>query len=76
MSAGRQALEGAAIVPGNMRSLAALTDPSKRPREPRGPLDDDLLTHQPAVSYTMEMKKFFAERAILAKGRQPQPLQG
>ena len=38
LSAGRQVLEGAAIAPGNMRTLVALTDPTKRPREPRGPL--------------------------------------
>ena len=50
LSAGRQALE--------VRTLAALTNPNKRPREPRGPLDEDLLTHQPAVPYTMDMKTF------------------
>ena len=33
----------------NMRTLAALIDPSKRPHEPRGPLNEDLLTHQPVV---------------------------
>ena len=48
LSAGRQ----------DMRTLAALTDPSKRPREPQGPLDEDLLTHQIVVPYTMDMKTF------------------
>ena len=72
-SAGRQALEGAAIAPGNMRTLAALTDPSKRPREPRGPLDEDLIdtpAHCPVHSGHAEV---LAERAILTKGRCPRP---
>ena len=60
LSAGRQALEGAAIAPGTMRTLAAITDPRKRPREPRSPLDEDLLTQDPVIPYIMDMKKFLA----------------
>ena len=73
LSAGRQALEGAAIAPGNMRTLAALTDPSKRPREPRGPLDEDLLTHQPVVPYTMDMKTFLQNVRSSRRGAAPGP---
>ena len=35
VSAGRQALEGAAAAPGNERTLSALKDPTKRPPTPR-----------------------------------------
>ena len=73
LSAGRQALEGAAIAPGNMRTLAAFTDPNKRPREPRGPLDEDLLTHQAAVPYTMDMKTFLQNFRSSRRGATPGP---
>ena len=42
LSAGRHALEGASIAPGNQATLDALTDVGKRPPVPREPLPDDL----------------------------------
>ena len=72
LSVGRQALEGAAIAPANMRTLAALTDPNKRPREPRGPLDEDLLP-QPVVPYTMDMKTFLRNVRSSRNGVAPRP---
>ena len=73
LSAGRQALEGAAIALGTMRTLAALTDPRKRPREPRSPLDEDLLTHDPVVPYMMDMKKLLANVRSARRGAAPGP---
>ena len=73
LPAGRQALEGAAIAPDTMKTLAALTDPRKRPREPRSVLDEDLLTHDPAVPYMMDMKKFLANVRSARRGAAPGP---
>ena len=42
LSAGRAALEVASLAPGNEATRRALTDPSRRPPEPREPLQDDL----------------------------------
>ena len=37
-----QALEGAEVAPGTLRTLAALTDPHKRPTLPREPVPEDI----------------------------------
>ena len=56
-----------------MRTLAALTDPRKRPREPRSPLDEDLLTHDPVIPYMMDMKKLLANVRSARRGAAPGP---
>ena len=53
LSSGRQALEGAALAPGNEETRRALTDATRRPPTPRAPLSEDLLTHQPAVPFML-----------------------
>ena len=42
LSAARQALEGAAVAPGTLATLAALTNPEKRPPVPRQPISPQL----------------------------------
>ena len=42
LSAARQALEGAAVAPGTLATLAALTNPEKRPPVPRQPISPHL----------------------------------
>ena len=76
LSAGGQALEGVAIARGTMKTLAALTDPRKRPKEPRSVLDEDLLTHDPAVPCMMDMKKFLANIRSARRGAAPGPYSG
>ena len=49
LSSGRQALEGAELAPGTLATLAALTDPDRRPPEPREPLPPQLVNHRPQV---------------------------
>ena len=47
LSAGRQALEGAAIAPGNDATLSASQDSERRPPEPREPLPFEIHDYQP-----------------------------
>ena len=47
LSAGRHALEGAPLAPGNEETRRALTDERRRPPTLRAPLSQDLLTSQP-----------------------------
>ena len=47
LSSGRQALEGAELAPGTLATLAALTNPDRRPAEPREPLPPQLVNHRP-----------------------------
>ena len=49
LSAGRHALEGASIAPGNQATLDALRDVRKRPPVPREPLPDDLFERRGPV---------------------------
>ena len=46
LSAGRHALEGAALAPGSEATLNELQNPVKRPPEPREPLPDDLFVRR------------------------------
>ena len=40
LSSGRQALEGAELAPGTLATLAALSDPERRPLKPRDPMQE------------------------------------
>ena len=42
VSAGQQALDGACFAPGDLKTLKALKDPSRRPPVPRDPLPDSV----------------------------------
>ena len=60
LSAGRQALQGAEVVPGNDRTLEMLRDPRKRP--PRTRVGDEvpaeILEHMPDVPFQLDEQKF------------------
>ena len=58
LSSARQALEGAALVPGTNATLSVLTDESKRPARPREPLPREVLKHVPPVSFDLDEKLF------------------
>ena len=48
LSRARQTLTSAPLAPGNAETLRQLTDPSRRPPEPRQPLPQDLASFRPA----------------------------
>ena len=54
LSSARQALEGAALAPGNQATLNALTDASRRPAQPRDPLPEWLLNSVPEVRFQLD----------------------
>ena len=45
LSSARQALEGAALAPGDNATLTALTNEAKRPSRPREPLPREVVEH-------------------------------
>ena len=49
LSSSRQVLEGAEQAPGTLATLAALSDPERRPPEPRDLLPPELIHHRPQV---------------------------
>ena len=58
LSSARQALEGAAVAPGNDVALRALQDPSKRPPVLRDPIPDDILNVVPTRLSTLDSEEF------------------
>ena len=58
MSAARQALEGAAVAPGTLSTLRALTDPEKRPPLPRTPLSREVAEAQPSEAFQLDSIEF------------------
>ena len=61
LSSAHLALEGEAIVRGDEATLAALRDRRRRPPEPREPIPEEVLHHQPA---TQEVRKKEQQRAL------------
>ena len=70
LSAGRQALEGAAIAPGNDATLQMLRDPRKRP--PRTRLGDEVprvvMEHVAQSPFRLEEKKFLGNLRSSRRG--------
>ena len=57
-SAARQALEGDAVVPGTLRTLASLTNPERRRPLPRELLPDELSTFEPEAPFGLDAERF------------------
>ena len=70
LSAGRQALEGAAIAPGNLSTLRALKKPVRRPATPREPLHDELTNHVPEREFQLDPDVFLANVRSARRGEQ------
>ena len=66
LSAARQALEGAALAPGNLSTLHTLTDPERRLPLPRQPLSDEVIRTQPVEQFVLDSDQFLL---CLRKGR-------
>ena len=58
LSAARQALEGAALVPGNLATLRALTDPARRPPMAREELSPEVARTEPAEPFQLNIDEF------------------
>ena len=57
LSAARQALEGAALAPGNVTTLRALKDPAKRPRFPREELSVEVVRVEPEEPFQLDVNE-------------------
>ena len=69
LSSARQALEGAAVAPGD-RMLDKLQDERRRPQQPREPLPPDMMTVQPEIEFQLDEKMFGRPRQELPEGHQ------
>ena len=58
LSAARQALEGAAVAPGNQATLDLLTDATRRPPHLRTPLSPEVLGHTPIREFELDEPTF------------------
>ena len=54
LSSALQALEGAALAPGNSATLDQLKDPVRRPPRPREPLPDEVISHIPGRPFDLD----------------------
>ena len=54
LSAGRQALEGASLAPGNLATLGVLTDPERRPPFPRRALSQEIRRTAPRDPFVLD----------------------
>ena len=61
LSAGRQALEGAAVAPGNKTTLSALKDPTKRPPSPPEAVPDHIRHFSPDGSHCSSEARWQSE---------------
>ena len=56
VSAGRQALDGACLAPGDLKTLKALKDPTRRPPVPRDPLPDSVAQCEPEERFSLSQE--------------------
>ena len=68
LSAGRQALEGAPVAPGNRQTLSQLRDPVRRPPVMRDPLPAAIIEFVPDRRFSLGEKKFAANLRSSRKG--------
>ena len=68
LSAGRQALEGAPVAPGNRETLNQLQDPVRRPPVMRDPLPAAITEFVSDRSFSLEKKKFASNLRSSRKG--------
>ena len=72
-SAGRQALEGACLVPGDTKTLEALKDLDRRPALPRNSVPDDIAQFAPAEEFSLAQDLFLANVRSAHRGAAPGP---
>ena len=73
LSAARQALEGAAVAPGNKTTLSALKDPTKRPPSPRQAVPDHIRHFSPDEEFDLDVDLFLKNVRTARRGAAPGP---
>ena len=73
VSAGRQALDGACLAPGDLKTLNALKDSTRRPPVPRDPLPDSVAQCEPEERFSLSQELFFQNVRMARKGAAPGP---
>ena len=68
LSAARQALEGAALAPGDEVTLAALRDRQRPPPEPREPIPHEIFEHHPEHQFALDNDWFLHNVRASKKG--------
>ena len=74
LSSARQALKGAHLAPGNEATLRQLTDASRRPPQPREPLQPEVLNHVPPFAFDVDEDVFNRNLRLSKKGTAGRPL--
>ena len=73
VSAGRAALEAAAVAPGDNTTLESLRDPRRRPDRARDAIPARVLEHVPAIPFSLDEEKFAKNVRSARKGVAPGP---
>ena len=73
VSAGRQALDGACLAPGDLKTLKALEDPIRHPPVPRDPLPDSIAQCELQERFSLSQELFFQNVRRARKGAAPGP---
>ena len=60
LSAARQALEGAEVTPGTVRTLSAFANPEKRSPFTRAPVPDDTDTYEPTSLFDLDRDRLYS----------------
>ena len=73
ISAGRQALEGASLAPGNLATLGILTDPNRRPPVPRQELSQEIRRSEPLNPFELNPLELLMCLRKARRGAAPGP---
>ena len=71
LSAGRQALEGACLAPGDKKTLEALKDPDRCPALPRNSVPDGIAQFAPVEEFSLAQDLFLANVCSARRGAAP-----
>ena len=75
VSAGRQALHGAILAPGDIKTQKALEDPVTRPPVPRAPVPYSVAQYEPEERFSLSQELFFQNVRKARRGAAPGPLE-
>ena len=73
VSAGRQALDGASLAPGDSKTKKALEDPSRRPAVPRDSVPDSIAQFEPEELFSLAQELFLKNVRCARRGAAPGP---
>ena len=73
VSAGRQALDGASLAPGDSQTKKALEEPSGRPAVPRDSVPDSIAQFEPEERFSLAQELFLKNVRCARRGAAPGP---